>query len=148
MAKGLRIPREFDFGSQWDFIIEFPQDWGIKLLEGTNKTCVHQDPGERSNDPTRDWPRLACKCPGVSSRGMGRQWSAARSGALSAAVRTRPFKGGRHYLHYLHHSLVSGQATGREHSPIHQQKIGLKIYWEWPAHQNKIQSVTPLRKLL
>ena len=39
-----------------------------------------------------------------------------------------PFEGGRHYLHYLHHSLASGQTTGREHSPTHQQKIGLKIY--------------------
>ena len=38
-----------------------------------------------------------------------------------------PFEGGHHYLHYFHHSLVSGQ-TGREHSPAHQQKIGLKIY--------------------
>ena len=26
------------------------------------------------------------------------------------------FKGG-HYVHYLHHSLASGQITGREHSP-------------------------------
>jgi len=40
-----------------------------------------------------------------------------------------PFEGGRHYLHYLHHSLVSSQTTGKEHSPAHhQQKIGLKIY--------------------
>ena len=38
------------------------------------------------------------------------------------------FEGGRHYLHYFHHSLVSGQTRGREHSPIHEQKIGLKIY--------------------
>ena len=38
------------------------------------------------------------------------------------------FAGGHHYLHYLHHSLVSGQTTGREHSPTHQQKIRLKIY--------------------
>ena len=38
-----------------------------------------------------------------------------------------------HYLHYLHHSLVSGQTTGREHSPTHQQKIGLKIYWACPC---------------
>ena len=28
--------------------------------------------------------------------------------------------------------LVSGQTPGREHSPTHQQKIGLKIYWAWP----------------
>ena len=32
-----------------------------------------------------------------------------------------PFAGGRYYLHYLHHSLVSGPTTGREHSPAHQQ---------------------------
>ena len=38
------------------------------------------------------------------------------------------FEGGHHYLHYLHHSLAPGQTTGREHSPVYQQKIGLKIY--------------------
>ena len=32
---------------------ELAQDWGNRLLEGT-KPCVHQDPGERSSDPTRD----------------------------------------------------------------------------------------------
>ena len=30
------------------------------------------------------------------------------------------------------HSLASGQTKGRVHSPFHQQKIGLKIYWAWP----------------
>ena len=39
-----------------------------------------------------------------------------------------PFEGGKHYLHYLHHGLASGQITGKEHNPTHQQKIGLKIY--------------------
>ena len=43
-----------------------------------------------------------------------------------------PFEGGHHYLHYLHHSLASGQTKGREHSPALQQKIGLRIYWVWP----------------
>ena len=28
--------------------------------------------------------------------------------------------------------LASGQISGREHSPTHQQKMGLKIYWAWP----------------
>ena len=41
---------------------------------------------------------------------------------------TGPFEGGRHYLPYLHHSLVSGQTIRREHSPAHHQKVGLKIY--------------------
>ena len=34
---------------------------------------------------------------------------------------------------FLHHSVLSGQTTGREHCPTHQQKIGLKIYWAWPC---------------
>ena len=39
------------------------------------------------------------------------------------------FEGGCNYLHYLHHSLASGQIiTGKECSPANQQKIGLKIY--------------------
>ena len=39
-----------------------------------------------------------------------------------------PFEGGHHYLHYPYQSLTSGQTTGREHSPTHQQEIGLTIY--------------------
>ena len=39
-----------------------------------------------------------------------------------------PFEGSHHYCHYFYHTLVSGQTTGREHSPTHQQKIGLAIY--------------------
>ena len=35
-----------------------------------------------------------------------------------------PSEGGLHYPHYLHHSLASGQITGREHNPALQQKIG------------------------
>ena len=48
-------------------------------------------------------------------------------GTERSSVCLGPFEGGRHYLHYLHHSLASGQITGREHSPAHQQKIELKI---------------------
>ena len=46
---------------------------------------------------------------------------------------TGPFGGGHCYLHYLHHILVSDQTMGKEHSPTHQQKIGLKTYWAWPC---------------
>ena len=53
-------------------------------------------------------------------------WPATASWALPAGM--GPFEGSHLYLHYLHHSLASGQTTGREHSPTHQQKIGLKIY--------------------
>ena len=37
------------------------------------------------------------------------------------------FERGCNYLHYLHHSLASGQITGKECSPANQQKIVLKI---------------------
>ena len=59
---------------------------GDRLLGGHKQNLVHQHPGERSSDPTGDWPRLACECPGISSRGVGRQWPAAELGTLSAAV--------------------------------------------------------------
>ena len=32
------------------------------------KRCVHWDSGERSSDSTRDWARLLCECPGLSSK--------------------------------------------------------------------------------
>ena len=52
------------------------------------------------------------------------------------------FEGGRPYLHYLHNSVALGQATRREHSPTHQQKIGLKIYRAWP-HPSEQDPVSP-----
>ena len=52
------------------------------------KPCVHQDPGERSSDPTREWARLACEYPGDSSGGMGGQWLSVASGALNLTVLT------------------------------------------------------------
>ena len=41
--------------------------------------------------------------------------------------------GSQNYCHYPYHSLASGQITGRKHSPIHQQKVGLKTYRAWPC---------------
>ena len=49
-------------------------------------SCAQKDPGERSSESPRDWPRLACECPGGSGRSVGREWPAAGSGALSVAV--------------------------------------------------------------
>ena len=44
LAKELRPLREFDFGGQWDLATELPQDWGNRLLEGTNKTLCAPGP--------------------------------------------------------------------------------------------------------
>ena len=54
------------------------------------KPCPQQDPGERSTDPTRDWVRLACECPGVSGGGMGWQWPAMGSGQWIQQCRHKP----------------------------------------------------------
>ena len=85
------------------------------------KPCVHQDPGERSVSPTRDWPRLACVCPGVSGRGVGRRRPCCRAGGTECSSACMgPLEGGLHYLHYLYHSLASSQTTGNpsEEDPV------------------------------
>ena len=46
---------------------------------------MHQDPEERSSDPTGDHLGLACGCAGVSGGGVGQWWPAAGLGALSVA---------------------------------------------------------------
>ena len=112
---------------------EHTQDWGNRLLEGTNKILC--TPGPRRKE---QWPhkRLSQTCPWVSRSVWWRRGSAVACcrvrGTECSSVCTGPFEGGCYYLHYFHHWLASGQTTGREHSPVHQQKTGLKIYWAWP----------------
>ena len=65
---------------------ELTQDWEIDSWRAQIESYVHQDPGEGSSDPTGDWPRLACECPGVSSGGVGWRWPAAGLGVLDVAV--------------------------------------------------------------
>ena len=116
------------------------------------KPCVHQDPRERSNDPTRDRVRLACECLGVFCGGIGQQWPAVGSGALAAAVHEGTS------WHLLEEVIISltiesadsrtgllqdKQLTRREHSSTHQQKIELKIYWAWPSPPEQ-DSVFPM----
>ena len=96
------------------------------------KPCAHWDPGERSNDPSRDWARPACKYLEVSGGGMGWQRPATGLGhwqfweVQHAGI--RPFGEG---CQYPYHSWALGQTIRREHSLTHQQKIGIKIYWAW-----------------
>ena len=68
---------------------ELTQDWEINSWWTQTKPGVHQDPGERISGPTRDRPRFAYKCPGVSGRGVGWWWPAAGLRALSVVVHAR-----------------------------------------------------------
>ena len=59
---------------------------GKQTWRAHTKPCAHQDPGERSGDPTRDRARLACEYLGFSSGGMGHQWPAMGSGTLTEVL--------------------------------------------------------------
>ena len=106
---------------------EFTQDLGNRLLEGANKTLC--PPGPRRKE---QWPhkRLAQTCSWVSRSLQQRHGLAMAccrvAGTECGSVCMGPFEGGFQYLHYLHHSLASGQTTGREHSPAYQQKSSLQ----------------------
>ena len=67
------------------------------------KSCVHQDQGERSSDPTRDWVRLAWECLGVSGRVLGWQWLPWGWGTDYSSPGISPLQG--HHCPY--HSLAS-----------------------------------------
>ena len=126
-----------------------------KQTLGGHKQNLVCTPGPRRKEK---WPhkRLIQICLWVSRSfqwrlGSAVAWCRIRGTECGSACMT-PFEGRHRYLHYFHHSLASGQITGREHSLTHQQKIGLKIYWACPpSHQNNTrlppQSVSPIRKL-
>ena len=91
---------------------------GKQTLGGHKQNLVHtrtQEKGAVTPQETKpDLPVSVQESPAEAwvSGGLlqGRGTECARGGC------TGPFEGGRHYLRYLHHSLVSGQTTGREHS--------------------------------
>ena len=99
--------------------------------------CVHQDPVERSSDPTRDWPRLAHECPGVLGGGVSQRWPAAGLGALSVAVHAWDLWRRSPLSSLPPPWFGSREKAGRQHSPTQQQKIGLKIYWALPCRSEQ-----------
>ena len=90
--------------------IELPhhtQDWEIDSWRAQTESCVQQDLGERSSDPTEtdpDLPRRVQESPGS----VGQWWPAAGYTECSSTC-VGYFEGGYHYLHYLHHSLASSK---------------------------------------
>ena len=114
---------------------------GKQTLGGAQtKPHAHQDLQKEAVAPQETDPDLP-----VSRSLQGRRGLAMACGRVGGtecgSVCLGLSEGGPHYLHHLHHSLASGQTRRREHSPSHQQKIGLKIQFteHGPAHQNKTQ---------
>ena len=134
-----------------------PSFWGFSVLGHGVSAHSHSStvqlplqwhaaaaPGEKSSDPTRDWPRLACKCPGVSGGGVG--W---RCGSAVACCRVGgtecssggmgPLEGGHHYLHYLHHSFSQS---------VHLLTCVWLFATPWTAAPQASLSITNSRSLL
>ena len=88
---------------------ELTQDWGNRLLEGTDKTLCTPRPRRK-----KQWPhkRLTQTCSLVFRSLWWRHGSVVaccRAGGIDCGSACRgPFEGGHHYLLYLHHSLVPG----------------------------------------
>ena len=130
---------------------EVTQKWRNRLLEGTNKTVRTPEPGRKQQCPTRHWPRLACECTGVSSKGVGRWWPAARLGALNGAVQSCD----------LLKEITSIFSTSTIVWPQFKQQgentvlpINRKLDWKFTRHgfphqrntQLSPQSISPIRK--
>ena len=131
---------------------ELTQDWGNQLLEGTNRTSCAPRHRRKEQQSYKRLTQTYLWYPSVSDGGMGQRWPGAGLGGTECnSAYMGPFEGGCHYLHYLHHSMASCQTTGREHSPAHQQKIGIKnlLSMALPIRIRLFppQSVSPIRKL-
>ena len=71
LAKGLEIPRESDVKGQQDLNADFHRAGETdSILGGQTQNLVHQDPGDRSSDPTGDGTKPGCWCWSIPCRGM------------------------------------------------------------------------------
>ena len=117
-------------------ITELTQDWGSRLLEGTNKTLRAPGPGRKEQGPHKGRTQA---CPWVSRSPWWRRGSAAHcctvGGTECRGVCLGPLEGPSYLLIFITSTLVWCQVKQqrREHSSAHQQKIGLKIYGAWPC---------------
>ena len=82
------------------------------------KTCSQQDPGEKSNDPTRDGADLPVSV----------QESLAEARVNSGLRWVRGTDSNSFGSCGCWLTPTSSETTWREHSHAHQSKIGLKIY--------------------
>ena len=99
---------------------ELTQDWGKQTLGGhkQNLVCTRtQEKGAVNPQETDlDMTMSVQKSPAEAWVGGGLLHGQSLSAVMCAwdILKEVP-----HYLHYLHHSLASGQTTGKEHRPAH-----------------------------
>ena len=90
---------------------------GKQTLEGHKQNLVHTRTQEKGAvTPQETDPHLAVNV----QESLVKAWVMKHvaygrvGGTECRSACMGPLEGGRHYLHYLHHSLASGQTTGRE----------------------------------
>ena len=105
-------------------ITEPPQDWGNRLLEGTNKSLCATGARRKEQYSHKTQSQICPECPGIS----GQQFR------CGPTVGLRPNKEGTLPAHQQKNWIKDLLNT--EHGPIHQNKT------QFPH-----QSVSPIRKL-
>ena len=126
-AKGLRIPREFDFWKASGISLQnFHRTGETETLGGHEQNLVHtrtQEKGAVTPQETEpDLPMSVWESPAEVWVDSGLPWGQAhwlQPSWEGQHAGISSFCGGRHYT-YL---VWPGQTTGREHSTIHQQKL-------------------------
>ena len=104
LAEGLRTPREFDSGGQWELMAELPQDWGNRLLtlggHKQNLVCTGtQEKGAVISQETElDMP-VSVREPPMEAWVSSTEYNSPGSAGIS------PFDSG---CHYPFHSEASG----------------------------------------
>jgi len=80
--------------------------------------CIaYQAPPSMEFSRQEDWNGLPFPSPGdLPYPGIKSRSPALQVDALPSVPPRKPKE--THYLHYLYHSLASGQTTGKEHSPV------------------------------
>ena len=105
------------------------------------KSCVLQDPGERSSDPTGDWTRPTTTVGGSpmevgvssgSSWGQGHWRQQSWKMPLVWVLLEVTINPTTEPTDSRAGSPQAKQLTGREHNPTHQWIMGLKFFWAWP----------------
>ena len=122
------------------------QAWGEQRLHSwrtQTKSCMHQDPEERSDDTTGHWPDL----PAAVGGSPGEVWVSSGSPWAWRPWEQQSWRS----LSKLPYSPVDPKTgppqgkrpTEREHNPTHQWRIGLRFYWARPCPSQQ-DSVVPI----
>ena len=107
-------------------------------MGGTNKTLCTAGNRRKEKCPHTRLTQTSWECPGVSGGGGSTGVCCRVRGTECGSACMEPFEGGHHYLHYLHHSLPSGQKTGREQvMPMNRARAAAM------AHRAQPRGVTP-----